>query len=177
MDLDKMKALALAATEGGGYFEMQSKLIDFQFEASPWAVLELIAEVERLRAAANVRETPWYLAACRMGNTLYNISQHDDLPANWRATCRGMVDGWDEARKGIGAATAPGTAKDAARYRPLTRTDVIQLDDEFLADDCVAWVADPHGIFVGMEYGPDTFRPARRKIAAIGAHTKAGKDR
>jgi hypothetical protein len=48
--IDKLKALALAATEGGEYFEMQSKLIDFQFEASPWAVLELIAEVEKLQA-------------------------------------------------------------------------------------------------------------------------------
>jgi hypothetical protein len=137
VDTEKMKALALAATPGpwqkncgnfnviapnesnaglnryhvcmaeGRDYPQMSRNAEF-IAACRTAVPELIAEVERLRAAANVRETPWYLAACRMGNTLYNISQHDDLPAKWKATCREMVDAWDESRKEIGAHTKAG---------------------------------------------------------------------
>jgi hypothetical protein len=50
MDIDKMKALALAADEGGDIFKMMDKLQAFQCECDPATVLELIAEVERLRA-------------------------------------------------------------------------------------------------------------------------------
>lgn len=52
MDLDKMKTLALAAEEVGDIFVMMDKLHAFQCESTPAAVLELIAEVERLRADA-----------------------------------------------------------------------------------------------------------------------------
>jgi hypothetical protein len=53
MDIEKLKALALEAEEGGDIFVMMDKLQAFQCEADPAAVLELIAEVERLRADAD----------------------------------------------------------------------------------------------------------------------------
>lgn len=49
VDTDNLKALALAADEGGDIFVMMGKLQAFQFEACPATVLALIAEVERLR--------------------------------------------------------------------------------------------------------------------------------
>jgi hypothetical protein len=52
MDIEKLKALALATEEGGDIFVMMDKLQAFHCECDPATVLELIAEVERLRADA-----------------------------------------------------------------------------------------------------------------------------
>jgi hypothetical protein len=62
MDIEKLKALALAAKgwtppapyeEDRSYSDREIRGLEFCAEASPAAVLELIAEVERLRAFIN----------------------------------------------------------------------------------------------------------------------------
>jgi len=51
------------------------------------------------------------------------------------------------------------------KYRLLTRRDLIERDDEFLADDGETWRTDQVHLFVGMQYKPGTFLPARRKLS------------
>lgn len=58
-------------------------------------------------------------------------------------------------------------ARDAT-YRMLQRGDVIEAADEFLQDDGVTWVRDPHSIFLGCEYS-SALKPARRGIAEVSA--------
>lgn len=64
MDIDKIKALALAIPKTDSFVGAKAALDAFHAEAYPAAVLELIAEVERLRA--EVKE--WLCIDC---NTAY----------------------------------------------------------------------------------------------------------
>lgn len=60
----------------------------------------------------------------------------------------------------------PSRAAQAVQYRLLESSDRIQADDEFLAEDCATWRADPGRVFVGARYQPGSaLRVARRKVA------------
>jgi hypothetical protein len=148
VDLDKMKALALAAPKDWyGIYQIADGVTDNDAAAlmkacSPAAVLELIAEVERLRAEVERLEEGMKIAI----NGLQNIAAI-------------------EAR----AAPAAGTEKDAEDWQlPRTPTDemrnavymalhyhmsVIEPNEWQAADDAIA---------------------AMYKVA--GAHSKAGKE-
>lgn len=102
----------------------------------------------------------------------------DAVPAWVERHGIGNLMTWDQAKAAIVdalktfAAHPPRTQGDA-RYRLLESGDVIQAEDEIVADDGVNWVR-PTPIFTGMPYS-SVFKTARRRIDAAIAR-QGGKD-
>jgi hypothetical protein len=196
MDLDKIKALALAATPGpwsaiewtcaapttvragavgitvadttGHGRNSEVCAIDAAFiaAANPATVLELIAEVERLRAAKRPKDHNIQ----QLVNDLRNISETFNGTGQLCARISDAVGQFIDAS--FGTAPAAGTEKDAERYRAW-RAQVISGDD---GGPFIEAMQAALPIQVNLGRTPTTEEWDIAIDAAIAAHSKAGKD-
>jgi hypothetical protein len=162
-DIEKMKALALAAMRATTAIKAEQALADFRDEASPAAVLELIAEVERLSAVKrpkdhNIRQ---------LVNDLRNIAETFGGTQQLRARISGAVGQFID--DSFGAAPAAGTVeKDAERW---------QFRKQFLSTGgAIMFTASGCQLRRVGELVASGATEEAAIDAAIAAHTKAAKE-
>jgi hypothetical protein len=156
LDKDRFKALALAFESAETSEAQLAALAEFNSAANPAAVLELIAEVERLR-------TELAAGAARQGGDTSGKAAVEKAAKSDSKTAETRMDsGFDGG--GVNAAPAAGTDRDAARLlAAIVRSDVGMATRHKLEDGQGTATDDGKNWLAAIEF-----------VAAIGAHSKAG---